>query len=173
MKLILRILLVSSCLAGLGNAATAQTMPPRKGAVKPASQAKAPTGVGVKDGLIMKEGHVILTELGITGPITTEKKLVNGTTISPTGLVTSTTGTTTQLGEGDTVSLTGRVTSHASIAEADSLLKIKQFDLKYPGKREKMAKAQAEKDKAKKERDEAKAKLAKEKAERDAKAKKH
>ena len=76
------------------------------------------------------------------------------------------------MAEGDMVSLTGRIKRHAEMAEADSLLKIKQYDLKFPGKREKMAKDLAEKEKAKAEKDKEKAKMAAEKAKAREKAKK-
>lgn len=150
----------------------AQTTP-AKGRVQPKPRATvAQPGAAVKDGLIMKGGRVVLTELGITNPLTTDKTLLNGTVISTTGLVTAKDGTTTQMDEGDQVSLTGRVTSHASIAEADSLLKIKQFDQKYPGKRKKMEEERAKKEKEKKERDEAKAKAAAKREKDKAKSKK-
>jgi hypothetical protein len=106
----------------------------------------------------------VLTELGVTNPLTADKKLVNGTTISTAGLVTATDGTTTQMTEGDVVSLTGRVTTRKSIVEADSLLKIKTFDLKYPGKRKKMEEEAARKAKAKEKLAEEKAKAAEKRA---------
>ena len=73
--------------------------------------------------------------------------------------------------EGDMVSLTGRVTLHTTMVEADSVLKIKQFDLKYPGKRKKMEEERVEKAKLKAKRDEEKAKIQKEKEKDRAKAK--
>ncbi|WP_426058544.1 DUF6799 domain-containing protein [Hymenobacter sp. B1770] len=144
-----------------GAVAQAQTRVParRPGAVAPRPRMAA-NGVGLKDGLTMQNGRVVLTELGITNPLTADKKLVNGTTITTTGLVTATDGTTTQMTEGDQVSLTGRVTSRRSIVEADSLLKIKTFDLKYPGKRKKMEEEAARKAKAKEKIAEEKAKAA-------------
>lgn len=189
MKRVFRSLLALSCLLGLAIAtASAQTAPAAtpttpaapgaakppvaRGKVQPKARAAVnPAALNVKDGLMMKEGKVILTELGIQNPLTTTKTLVNRTTITPTGLVTAPDGTTTQMGEGDMVSLTGRVTSRRSIVEADSLLKIKMYDLKYPGKRERDAKIKAEKDKAKKEREEQKAKMAAERAKDKAKGK--
>jgi len=134
-------------------------LPPRRaGAVAPRPRVAAPTGVSLKDGLTMQKGRVVLTELGITNPLVADKKLVNGTTITPAGLVTTPDGTATQMGEGDVVSLTGRVTTRTTIVEADSLLKIKSFDLKYPGKRKKMEKEAERKAKDKAKRDEEKAK---------------
>lgn len=137
----------------------AQTTPPvpRPGSAVPKPRAGA-TGVGVKDGLSMQNGRVVLTELGNTNPITADKKLLSGVIISPKGIVTATDGTTTQLNEGDVVSLTGRITTRTSLVEADSLLKIKLYDQKYPGKREKMEKERDQKAKEKIKRDEEKAK---------------
>lgn len=130
-----------------GATADAQTRVPPRRPVAPKSRATAPVGLSLKDGLTMQKGRVVLTELGITNPLTADKKLINGTTISPTGLVTAPNGTTTQIVEGDQVSLTGRVTTYKSIVEADSLLKIKAYDLKYPGKRKKMEEEKARRDK--------------------------
>ena len=144
----------------LAGAAQAQTTPAAKGRVQPKPRTAAQPGAAVKDGLTMKGGRVVLTELGITNTLTADKTLINGTIITPAGLITAKDGTTTQMAEGDQVSLTGRLTTRASIAEADSLLKIKQFDLKYPGKRKKMEEERAKKEKDKKEREEAKAKAA-------------
>ena len=107
----------------------------------------------------MQKGRVVLTELGITNPLTANKKLINGTVITPAGKVTATDSTTTQMYEGDMVSLTGRVTTRRSIVEADSLLKIKTFDLRYPGKRKKMAEEAERKEKIKIKREEEKAKM--------------
>ena len=152
----------------------AQTKIAPKGRVQPKPRmGMGNPGAAVKDGLTLKAGRVVLTELGVTNPLTVDKKLVNGTTISTTGLVTSPSpsGTTVQMLEGDMVSLSGRVTSHTSIVEADSLLKIKQFDLKYPGKRKKTEEARLEKEKAKMKRDEEKLKAIKEKEKERAKRK--
>ena len=126
--------------------------------VAPKPRMTAATGVGLKDGLTMQKGRVVLTELGITNPLTADKKLINGTTISAAGIVTATDGTTTQMTEGDMVSLTGRVTTRTSIVEADSLLKIKTYDLRYPGKRKK---AEAERERREKEKAKAEARKAK------------
>ena len=146
------------------NIAVVQAQTVRPGRVQPKSRQAAAVGEGTKDGLMMQKGRVVLTELGISNPLTADKKLINGTTISPAGVVTGTNGTTTQMSEGDIVSLTGRVTTRSAIAESDSLAKIKLFDALHPGKRKKME-AEAER-KAK-----VKAKLAEEKAKRAAKKK--
>ena len=148
-----------------GTAAQAQTrVPPRRpGGVAPRPRITA-TGISLKDGLTMQKGRVVLTELGITNPLTADKKLVNGTVITPAGLVTATDGTTTQMNEGDMVSLTGRVTTRTSMVEADSLLKIKTFDLRYPGKRKKMEEEAERKAKAKAKLAEEKAKAAEKRA---------
>ena len=122
-----------------------------------------PKNEGIKDGLSMQKGRVVLTELGISNPLTADKKLVNGTTITPAGVVTGTDGTTAQMNEGDHVSLTGRITSRAEIMAADSIAKIQLFDALHPGKRKKMEEAAAKKAKAKEKLAEQRAK-AKEKA---------
>ncbi|UOQ97874.1 hypothetical protein MUN81_21930 [Hymenobacter sp. 5317J-9] len=145
--------------------AQAQTkLPPRRpGGAVPARAKLAANGEGVKDGLTMQKGRVILTELGVTNPLTADKQLLNGTTISTTGLVTAKDGTTTQINEGDHVSLSGRVTSRRAIMEADSIAKITSYDALHPGKRKKMEEAREKKEKAKLKREEEKIK-AKEKA---------
>ena len=165
MNVVCRISLVLLCLLGIATTASAQ-----RGRPTPKPKVVVNPEI-VKDGLMMKQGRVIVTELGIVMPLTAPKKLVNGTTVSPTGLVTASDGTTTQMTEGDMVSLTGRIKRRLEIAEADSLLKIKQYDLKFPGKREKMAKALEDKEKAKTERDKEKAKMAAEKTKAREKAK--
>jgi len=140
-------------------AAQAQSsLPARRGGVAPKPRAAAPLGPVVKDGFVMEKGRVILTEQGTTNPLTEDKTLRNGVVVTSAGIVKATDGTTAQMVEGDYVSLTGRLTTHASIVEADSLLKIKNFDLKYPGKRKKMEEEKARKEKEKAKRDEAKAK---------------
>ena len=170
MNLLFRCLLLVALCGSF--AAQAQTKLPPRGRVQPKPRMGAGNpGAAVKDGLTMKTGRIVLTELGVTNPLTVDKKLVNGATITTTGLVTSSTGITTQMLEGDMVSLTGRVTSHTSMVEGDSLLKIKQFDLKYPGKRKKMEEERVEKAKVKAKRDEEKAKMQKEKENDKAKAK--
>ena len=157
-------LLLSATLLA-GTTAQAQTRPPvrRPGSVAPRPR---PTnmGAGMKDGLTMKDGRIVLTELGISNPTTADKKLLNGVVISSTGLVTATDGATTQMTEGDLVSLTGRVTSRRSIVVADSLTKAKSFDLKYPGKRKKMEEDAERKAKAKAKLAEDKAKIAEKRA---------
>ncbi|MDQ2771073.1 MAG: hypothetical protein M3Y54_11300 [Bacteroidota bacterium] len=144
------------------NAAQAQASRPGHVAPKPRAAAGAKTE-GIKDGLSMQNGRVILTELGTSNPLTADKKLVNGTIISPTGVVTSTDGTTAQMSEGDLVSLTGRITSRTDIMAADSIAKVQLFDALHPGKRKKMEAEAEKKAKAKEKMAEEKAK-AKEKA---------
>lgn len=144
-----------------GSAASAQT--PRPGRAVPKPRVAAAKAEGVKDGLSMQKGRVVLTELGISNPLVADKKLINGTVITPSGMVTSTNGTTAQMNEGDQVSLTGRITTRAEIAAADSIAKIQLFDALHPGKRKKMEEAAEKKAKAKAKAEEAKAK-AKEKA---------
>ena len=134
-------------LAGAPAQAQNKLPPRRAGAATPLPRLST-NGEGVKDGLTMQKGRVVLTELGITTPLTADKKLINGTVITTAGLVTTPDGTATQMAEGDQVSLTGRVTPHAAIAEADSLAKIKLFDAKHPGKRKKMDELRERHDKA-------------------------
>ncbi|MDB5270464.1 MAG: hypothetical protein JWP58_3504 [Hymenobacter sp.] len=159
--LLFRVLMASL----LVSAATAQAQTARPGRVQPKPRAVASAVEGIKDGISMQKGRVVLTELGISNPLTADKKLINGTVITPAGLVTASDGTTTQITEGDYVSLTGRVTSRKAIADADSIAKVMVFDAKYPGKRKKMEEAAAKKAKEKAKRDEDKAK-AKAKAEK-------
>ena len=144
---------------------TAQAQAPRPGRAVPKPRVAASKVEGVKDGLSMQKGRVVLTELGISNPLVADKKLINGTIITPAGVVTGTDGTTTQMKEGDQVSLTGRVTSRADIVAADSIAKIQLFDALHPGKRKKMEAEAEKKAKAKEKAAEAKAK-AKEKAEK-------
>ena len=115
---------------GLG--AQAQTkLSPRRGGVAPRPRAVIKPGAEVpKDGVMMKDGKIMLTEMGQTSPLTADRTLVNGTRISTTGLVTTSKGTTTQLQEGDLVSLSGRVTTKAALAEQDSLRKVLEYDTK-------------------------------------------
>jgi hypothetical protein len=142
------------------------TTPPGRPAPKPRAVPGRPAPAkaeGIKDGLSMQKGRVVLTELGISNPLVTDKKLINGTLITPAGVVTGTDGTTAQMKEGDHVSLTGRITSRADIAAADSIAKIQLFDALHPGKRKKMEEAAEKKAKAKEKLAEQRAK-AKEKA---------
>ncbi|WP_457065803.1 DUF6799 domain-containing protein [Hymenobacter sp. UYAg731] len=133
--------------------------------MQPKPRAVASAIEGIKDGISMQKGRVVLTELGISNPLTADKKLINGTVITPAGVVTMPDGTATQITEGDYVSLTGRVTTRRAIADADSIAKVQVFDAKYPGKRKKMEAEAERKAKEKAKRDEEKAK-AKAKAEK-------
>ena len=154
--------LVSLFIMLLGGFA-AQAQAPRPGRVLPKPRTTAAKAEGVKDGLSMQKGRVVLTELGTSNPLVSDKKLINGTIITPAGVVTGTDGTTTQMKEGDLVSLTGRITSRSDIVAADSIAKIQLFDALHPGKRKKMEAEAEKKAKAKEKIAEAKAK-AKEKA---------
>lgn len=147
------------------SAITAQAQAPRPGRAVPKPRVATSKAEGIKDGLSMQKGRVVLTELGISNPLVADKKLVNGTTITPAGVVTSTDGTTAQMKEGDQVSLSGRITSRTDIVAADSIAKIQLFDALHPGKRKKMEAEAEKKAKAKEKAAEAKAK-AKEKAEK-------
>jgi hypothetical protein len=111
-------------LLGLGTlAAQAQTkVPPRK-PVQPKSKVVS-KGPSFKDGVMLKDGKVMMTQSGITSAITQETALVNGTKITPDGTVTMTNGTTATLKEGDYMSLSGRLTTAAAKAEQDSLMQV-------------------------------------------------
>ncbi len=160
--------------APTGAAPTPATQPPaarrvlaprRVVAPRRAGGAAAPTraktsGVMAKDGLMLQDGRVILTELGRTAPIEQDKRLLNGTLITTKGQVTNVEGVTSQMGEGDYLSLTGRLTTKREMMEADSVRKLVAYDLKHPGKRKEIEKARekAEKERAKAEKEAAKAK---------------
>lgn len=150
-------------IVALFGAVTAQAQTARPGRVLPKPRVAAAKAEGIKDGLSMQKGRVVLTELGISNPLVADKKLINGTIITPAGIVTGTDGTTTQIKEGDLVSLSGRITSRSEIVAADSIAKIQLFDALHPGKRKKMEAEAEKKAKAKEKAAEAKAK-AKEKA---------
>ena len=160
MKSITRILLVASTLL-LVHGAQAQSRPAPRKPVAPKARPKSGATM-MKDGVMMKDGKIVATEMGMTNPVEGDKKLLNGTVITASGLVTTPDGTTTQLHEGDLVSLTGRVSTRAEMVAQDSITKLQAYDLKHPGKRKEMEKARekAEKAKAKadKEKEKAKAK---------------
>ncbi|RZK19661.1 MAG: hypothetical protein EOO56_13775 [Hymenobacter sp.] len=156
MKRISRILLLSSCLiAAYG--AQAQSRPAPRRTVAPKPRAKAGASM-MKDGVLMKDGKLVATEMGMTNPITADKTLRNGTVITAAGVVTGKDGTTTQLHEGDYVSLTGRVETRGDLAAQDSIQKLQAYDLKHPGKRKEMEKAREKAEKAKEKADKEKAK---------------
>lgn len=116
--------LVLGLLLAVGSlAAQAQTkLPPRK-PVQPRAKMVA-KGATLKDGVMMKDGKVLLTQQGLTNPISQETSLVNGTKIQPDGTVTMTNGTSVMMKEGDYMSLTGRLTTMAMRAEQDSLAQL-------------------------------------------------
>ncbi len=163
MKNITRILLAASLLL-MVEGVQAQSRPAPRRTVAPRARPKAGAGI-MKDGVMMKDGKLIATEMGMTNPITADKTLRNGTIITTNGVVTGKDGSTTQLREGDYVSLTGRVETRAEITAQDSIQKLQAYDLKHPGKRKEMEKAREKAEKAKekvaKEKEKAKAKAAK------------
>jgi hypothetical protein len=161
MKNVTRILLFASSLL-LVQGAQAQSRPAPRRPVAPKARAKSGATM-MKDGVTMKDGKLVVTEMGMTNTVTGDKKLLNGTVITASGLVTTTDGTSTQLHEGDLVSLTGRISTRAEMVAQDSVLKLQAYDLKHPGKRKEMEKAREKAEKAKEKADKEKAK-AKEKA---------
>lgn len=118
-------------------AASAQTKTPPRKAVAPRPKAATPGAATLKDGVMMKEGKVMATQMGRTASLAQEMTLVNGTKITPTGTVTTPTGVSTQLQEGDMVSLSGRITTGAQQAAQDSLLLVRKAELKSKGKKKK------------------------------------
>jgi hypothetical protein len=124
-------------LLGLSSvAAQAQTkIPPRK-PVQPKAKVVS-TGASIKDGVTMKEGKVLMTQSGITNPVTQEAALVNGTKIKPDGTVTMADGTSTTLKEGDYLSLSGRLTTAAAKAQQDSLIQATRDNSKSKSKKKK------------------------------------
>ena len=156
-------LLVASTLL-LVHGAQAQSRPAPRRAVAPKARLKAGAAM-MKDGVTMKDGKLIVTEMGMTNPITADKTLRNGTTITTAGMVTGRDGVVTQLREGDYVSLTGRIETRTEIAAQDSIQKLQAYDLRHPGKRKEMEKAREKavkaKEKADKEKEKAKARMAK------------
>lgn len=164
MKMFVHALLLGGALL-LATESQAQSRPvaPRRGAAAPRPRPKT-SGVMVKDGVMMKDGKILLTEQGLSTPLTQDKTLVNGTVVTTNGQVTSpNNGGTVQLAEGDMVSLTGRLTTRRETVEADSLRKLVDYDLKHPGKRKELEKAREKAEKAKEKADKEKAKM-KEKA---------
>ena len=156
-------LLVASTLL-LVQGAQAQSRPAPRRVVAPKARMKAGAAM-MKDGVTMKDGKLIATEMGMTNPITADKTLRNGTVITTAGIVTGRDGVATQLHEGDYVSLTGRIETRTEIAAQDSIQKLQAYDLKHPGKRKEMEKAREKavkaKEKADKEKEKAKARMAK------------
>ncbi|MGI4864684.1 MAG: DUF6799 domain-containing protein [Janthinobacterium lividum] len=159
MKNIARILLAACCLL-TAYGAQAQSRPVPHGRVAPKPRAKAGADM-MKDGVMLKDGKLVATEMGMTNPVTGDKTLRNGTVITAAGVVTGKDGTTTQLHEGDYVSLTGRVETRGEMAAQDSIQKLQAYDLKHPGKRKELEKAREKAEKAKEKADKEKAKAAK------------
>ncbi|AYA37887.1 hypothetical protein D3Y59_13045 [Hymenobacter oligotrophus] len=115
-------LLVLGALA-LTLSAQAQTRPaPRKAATPPPRPVLK--NAGVKDGVLMKQGKVMITENGFTSELTAPniKSFPNGTKVQADGVVVLADGNTSQLQEGDYMSLSGRLTTARMKAEQDSLM---------------------------------------------------
>lgn len=117
-------------------AVQAQTKMPARKPVQPKAKV-ASTGTNVKDGVVLKDGKVLMTQSSLTTPVTQETSLVNGTKIRPDGTVTMNDGTTTTLKEGDYMSLSGRLTTAAYKAQQDSLLQAAKGDSKGKSKSKK------------------------------------
>ena len=156
MKNLLNVVAVVLLLIITGSSVQAQTkLPPRRKTAAPkARMVMRPGAEMLKDGVVMKESKILLTQMGHTGPLTADKTLVNGTKVSTTGLITAPDGITTQLQEGDQMSLTGRVTTKATSAAQDSLRKLMDYETKYNS----MTKDQRNRLRAKEKADEEKAK---------------
>ncbi|MGY2130639.1 DUF6799 domain-containing protein [Hymenobacter sp. HD11105] len=119
-------------------AASAQTkLPPRRTAAAPRPKPVTPGAPTLKDGVTLKEGKVLVTQMGRTTPLSQDLSLTNGTKITPTGTVTTPAGVSSQLQEGDMMSLSGRITTSAQKAEQDSLLLVKKENLKAKAKKKK------------------------------------
>ena len=132
-----RITLLVVALLTSALAASAQTkLPPRRPAA-PRPKAAAPGAPTLKDGIQLKEGKVLVTQMGRTTPLTQEMSLINGTKVSPAGAVVTPAGVSSQLQEGDMMSLSGRITTSAQKAAQDSLLLVKKENLKAKGKKKK------------------------------------
>jgi hypothetical protein len=137
-----------------GTSVQAQTkLPPRRKTATPKARTVIKPGAEMlKDGVIMKDSKILLTELGHTGPLAADKTLINGTKITTTGLITTPDGTTTQLQEGDQMSLSGRVTTKATLAQQDSLRKMMDYDTKLKSMTKDQRKRLKEKEKADEEK---------------------
>jgi hypothetical protein len=134
-------LLLTLVLAGGSFVAQAQTkLPPRK-PVQPRGR-MVMKDAATRDGAVMKDGKVILTQQGLTNPVLQETALINGTKIKPDGTVTMTDGTTTTMKEGDYMTLTGRLTTAVMKAEQDSLAKAAVMEQKAKGKSKNKKKGQ-------------------------------
>jgi len=117
-------------------AAQAQTPAPSRRAVAPKPRMVS-NGATLKDGVIMKEGKVLVTQQGRTDSMTQDMTLTNGTKITPAGAVTMTDGKTATLQEGDMLSLSGRLTTAAMKAEQDSLMTMSKDQSKGKAKKKK------------------------------------
>ncbi|UYZ58280.1 DUF6799 domain-containing protein [Hymenobacter latericus] len=103
--------------------AEAQTRPaPRKPATPP--QRPVLKNAGVKDGVLMQQGKVMVTQHGHTSELTAPNimSFPNGTKVQADGVVVMADGNTSQLQEGDYMSLSGRITTARMKAEQDSLI---------------------------------------------------
>ncbi|WP_400192932.1 DUF6799 domain-containing protein [Hymenobacter sp. B81] len=123
--------LLALALLAVGLQAQAQTKPAGRRTPPPRPVLK---NAGVRDGVTMTGGKVMLTENGFTSPLAEARSLPNGTKLAADGTVTMTDGTTVQLKEGDYMSLSGRLTTMAMKAEQDSLMRAAKMDPKGKSK---------------------------------------
>lgn len=117
--------------------AQAQTkLPPRKSvSPKPRTVIK---GLTMRDGVEIKDGRLMITQQGLTNPLTQEMMLANGTTINTNGAVTMLDGTTKVLQAGDRLSLSGRLTTAAMLAEQDSVITAVKLQTQAQTKKKKL-----------------------------------
>lgn len=64
------------------------------------------------EGIVMRNGKVLMVENGKSTPLTENKTLSNGEVIAANGTVTMSDGTTTTLKDGDWVNMDGTITHH-------------------------------------------------------------
>ncbi|KAA9332984.1 hypothetical protein F0P96_08340 [Hymenobacter busanensis] len=135
MKLFTTLLTVALLAAGLST--QAQTKPAARRTPPPRPVVK---NAGVRDGVMMVDGKVMLTENGHTNQLAEPRTLTNGTKIAADGTVTKADGSTVTLVNGDYMSLSGRLTTAAMKAEQDSLMQAAKMDPKGKMKMKKKGK---------------------------------
>ncbi len=128
-------------------APTASAAAAPRATVRPGARGPAPREKGIpgmKDGVTVINGEVVVTEFGTTRPVTaaseaTGRKLTSGITVLPDGTFTRPDGTGGKMVEGDFLTLTGRFTTMREKTVADSArkaeLKLKLQEAKHPKKK--------------------------------------